>query len=562
MPDAGKFDSATALREWIERHVRKRARDVLDIRHERYLGGDGSGAEDCTLDAVKRDLNDRFMQYVERPRPQELTDVIGAISELHTGSFDLRDHRPIHATDAERDAYEIKRADLINAWNTEWKKYTGIDVDDLPPSLSGASFNYKDLRGINLSNADLRQLDSLAGLGSSHDSANFSDAILSGANCYRNSFRGACLDGADLSGAYLVGAIFSGAKLRGANLSGADLRHANLTKADLTGAELRGADLTGAAMNRAILDSADLRLSNGLLVDQNSVYRTRFNDRGGIIWRAIAGVNWALESISLRLGWMSELDRTPKNELEDWWTCFRRIYTGPNFFISLLFLVTFTVPYVAKSVLLYEASRTELAGLTSLARLTGQDWTRLEIETSRPGTLQQHLPDEIAAFRTHFQNAALAAREAASKLAESTKDLDAVRLAQAAAAVAIVRDELETATTQAAQFRADFGGWLAETVKERRYPIWKILLGIDTGQYLWTLLICLLLAYNGAKWLLTTNIAPMRDAEDRSRVTPAKLEYQAYFRLHQLISWLFWLSSAVAVYSFLSLMTQPVYKFW
>jgi len=76
----------------------------------------------------------------------------------------------------------------------------------------------KDLRGADLSGADLREAD----------------------------LRGADLSGADLSEADLREADLSGADLSGADLSEADLRGADLSGADLRGAYLREADLSGA----------------------------------------------------------------------------------------------------------------------------------------------------------------------------------------------------------------------------------------------------------------------------------------------------------------------------
>ena len=80
---------------------------------------------------------------------------------------------------------------------------------------------------------------------------------------------GADLRGIDLSGANLRRAVFDGADLEGADLSGADLRkasfkRANLMKAAFDDADMRGASFVKARMNlsnfqRCRLDQADLR---------------------------------------------------------------------------------------------------------------------------------------------------------------------------------------------------------------------------------------------------------------------------------------------------------------
>jgi hypothetical protein len=111
------------------------------------------------------------------------------------------------------------------------------------------------------------------------------------------------------------------------------------------------------------------------------------------------------------------------------------------------------------------------------------------------------------------------------------------------------------------KFRNDVES-LAAGVRDRRYPVWMILLGVDTGELGWTLLISLLLVYNALRWFLTTNVAHLRDAEDRSQVTPAKVDYVAFGPFHRAVEWLFWLSLLSGTYTFIRWMTTPVYKFW
>ena len=90
-----------------------------------------------------------------------------------------------------------------------------------------ADFRYTNLRGTELSGADLR-------------CANLNDADLRGANLSSASLRYATLIRADLRGAN-----FNDADLRGADLNDADLRGANFR-----GADLRGADLSSASLNK------------------------------------------------------------------------------------------------------------------------------------------------------------------------------------------------------------------------------------------------------------------------------------------------------------------------
>ena len=125
--------------------------------------------------------------------------------------------------------------------------------------IDGWENMYADLRGVNLSDADLR-CAYLKGADLRYADlryADLSDAILNYAN----------LSGADLRYADLRGVDLRGANLRGANLSGANLRYANLRCAYLRGAELRGADLKGADLSDADLDKEEqirkgVKLSN------------------------------------------------------------------------------------------------------------------------------------------------------------------------------------------------------------------------------------------------------------------------------------------------------------
>ena len=102
-----------------------------------------------------------------------------------------------------------------------------------------------DLRGANLSHADLRDMDlrviRLVG-------TDLSDANLTGAD-----LTGVGLIGANLVRAILTGADLTDARLDRANLLDADLRGAILTGATLVGAKLAGAQLTGAIGTRGTL---------------------------------------------------------------------------------------------------------------------------------------------------------------------------------------------------------------------------------------------------------------------------------------------------------------------
>jgi hypothetical protein len=507
---------------------------------------------------------------IQRPLPHELGRILQAVEDLRrpAHSFTSPTNKPIFNTPEQQAAYETKRNDLIEAWNQEWSKLLRFghddlpppapfarhydDADHLPPSLAALSFAAaEDLRGINLRNAHLGQPPQE--LGDPFGGVNLTQADLRNANLFRNSFHSATLDNADLSGAYLVHTNFYHAKLRGAKLTNADLRKANFYNADLTNANLCGADLTGARLYGAVLDGADLRNTKGLLVDGNSVYRTQFNNIGPFARMYVSlfhGLKWVFELFG------SNEFSDMNTDVEDRWSMLRRLYTGPSFFISLLFLVSFTIPYVAKALFLTEVGRSEVAVLERFGLPNNDRQTDSAGNAPSRGIaaeyqfLQERINDALANAR--------AASTSLTTLAASRTD----QAGELHALISPIQLELEQVEARMEYVGRHVGDIVLQSIAERRYPVWKVLLGVDTGNYASTLLICLLLVYNAGKWLMTVSVAPMRDAEDRVQRTPARMEYQALMPAHRIVSILYWLSFGTAIYDLAVLLATPVYKFW
>lgn len=144
------------------------------------------------------------------------------------------------------------------------------------------------------------------------------------------------LDGADLAHANLLLAHLEHVDLSLARADHADFRYAHLEDADLELSRLSYCDLSScflqdASLNRACLDYASIRSSHGVLFDDN-------------------------QSVRLNI----------EGNAPDPWSTLRRTYTGPMFFVHLLLLVAFLLPYAAKVLTLtttargYEALRQSL----------------------------------------------------------------------------------------------------------------------------------------------------------------------------------------------------------
>lgn len=136
-----------------------------------------------------------------------------------------------------------------DAWNA-WRRRHRAGRQRIVPQLADARLDGRDLRGYDLSNANLWQ-------------AQMRRCRLEGASLYAAQMRGAdltaaVLDGADLKFAVLSRVDFTRAHLRRADLTGASLRRAVLKQADLRDARLRHASIAEAVVTGAVLDGCEL----------------------------------------------------------------------------------------------------------------------------------------------------------------------------------------------------------------------------------------------------------------------------------------------------------------
>lgn len=233
--------------------------------------------------------------------------------------------------------------------------------------------------------------------------------------------------------------------LSGARIKRANLRRANLKRVNLSGTNLRGADLTQAKLRAADLSDSDLTHVQGLELDSNRILQTRFSPRA-----------------------------------RDKWSILRRIYTGPNMVLNLIFMLIFFAPLVVKGGGFAILSETQQRVIESANLIDGY---KLSVTCNKP---------------------------------------------QGAIAGAIHGVEVRLPC--------------------RSEPMWRLLLGFGgpLGMVM-PILTAVLIAYQITRYLLTRQISLMRDAEERSGVSPSLGEpgewwtYPSLYRIHQGLTVVAWI---------------------
>ena len=285
-------------------------------------------------------------------------------------------------------------------------------------------------------------------------------------------------------------ACFNEANVARTDLSKAHLGGAAFQKANIARANLSGADLRGAQLNEARLNNVDLTGANLSHAD--------FTD---------ASVRWADMS-------NCELFDTPSLEVDstrivharfspramDKWSVLRRTYTGPKLAINLLFVALFFIPLIVKGAALWGLSilQEPATNVSSGDQPSTQSSISIEVVCSTSG-------DGAVKVTLHPQEIRVGEVRATSPLRE----------------------------------------W---SIKCQSMPAWQMLLGFGGpyGHFMPTLTVLLVL-YQIARFLMTNQISLMRDAEERSGVSPAKVGWLAYTNLylvHRILSVVFWIAVA------------------
>jgi uncharacterized protein YjbI with pentapeptide repeats len=289
------------------------------------------------------------------------------------------------------------------------------------------------------------------------------------------------------------GAKISAAPVSGALLVGADLSLANFSRANLTAANLARAELSGTVFAGAVLDAADL---SGAKAPAAVFHGARL---------AMAKLN----DTDLRDALGIEFD---ENEVRG-----TRFTGRPR-------------------------SRT---GLLWLTRLGGRIWRRPQM---RRGVIADQTDDPWSLLRRQYTGA----RFALTLLA-----IGAFLLPYVASAAGLIMlgasEERILRAVQADVAATQPGGQeLAARVEAvfRQHPpqdAWRVFLGLDQGHWGPLVLLVLLAVFNATRYYLLTNVAPLREAEERSQITPARSEYINLYRLHLFTEVLQWIAIGVSV---------------
>lgn len=314
------------------------------------------------------------------------------------------------------------------------------------------------------------------------------------------------LGGCKLRGANLKGINFQGADLAHSDLIGVNLWDANLCDADLTGANLSGADLTsanlkgakllntnffGADLDNAILERVNLSRANEYTLDANRVLYTQF-----------------------------------AYNAKDPWSTLRRKYTGPMLLFNTIFLVGFIIPFLLKAVL--------WVGINNGQEAASGIADSLAIHSLRVDTNLKSLMDSTEKKLATIDSSLVASLSSISSVTDIDMAIDGIENLE------IAVQQLDSSSVELVQGVGDylrsklpdpnlFSKCLRPQCEEFR--VVSLLLSADRSKMSFFLVIGLLI-YNFCRAILTWRVGLLRDAEERSDVTPAYESYKTLYYAH------------------------------
>jgi len=305
----------------------------------------------------------------------------------------------------------LENASLAHT-NLENVPFNGAHLEKA--SLIGAHLNNAGFGDAHLENATLifANLENANLIGANLKNASLAETNLKNANMGYANLESVSLWNANLNNADIRKAI-----LKNANLTETILKNTNLFEANLENARLNNANLTDANLERANLDGAEVRGAKGIVFDSTQVERLLI-----------------------------------EGNAPDPWSVLRRNYTGPRFFIHILLLVAFLLPYIGKAII--------LTGISNGMILIDKTLSAIPTEVST--------------------NTLLNKKPAFWHLMGFTNDNNIVM-----------------------------------------------------AGYFFTIA-WMMIAYNIFRYILATKVSDLREAEDRSKITPTKKEYLGLYRLHRI----------------------------
>ena len=281
-------------------------------------------------------------------------------------------------------------------------------------------------------------------------------------------FMYADLKNVQLGGAHLEYVHFEYAHLENALLCNAYLENALLCDTHLERANLRDAILTGATLKDAILDGADVRGAKGIVFDSNRVERLLIEGKA-----------------------------------PDPWSVLRRNYTGPSFFFHLLLLTAFFLPYISKAIV-----------------LSGVHEGMVLIEKKGLPVLRKIEQDADYQVPLH---------DAIDKMADKLgSNMESVSLTQEF--VRIRKEQFDSKIDPLPSISFYFEllqKWWDNQYMNRKAAFWT-LLGYGNNSFytlIFFLVTLMMIAYNFCRYYLTKEVSFLRDAEERAKVTPSRIEY-------------------------------------
>lgn len=340
----------------------------------------------------------------------------------------------------------------------------------------------------------------------------------------------------DLTGAFLMhrelrGAALYGADLSGANLAFANLREANLHEALLKGADLNGADLDDAVLTRANLRDANLRAATLMSADLGQAHLAGAQ----LVSTNLEGAKFNLANLkgaNLRLARLADAELRGAR-LDD-----ADLRTSGYLLDSCRVFRTHFHPGVTPwartaSEVLFGESRSRLPRILRSTR-------RCLNYVFAPG------PDAWSALRRIYTGP----RFTLTLLLLVV--FLAPRLAQAAYWVGVdaAEDRIQQVRNEAFP--------TSDAVARDSYRVAGLLLNFHRDGWSITLAFALLL-FNLSRCLVMLYVAPMRDAEERSYVTPSKADYMKWYRIHcWVVAPLFFVSAIAFVWQVTSLLATEV----